>query len=234
MRPGSLGWPVLTERRDRSRCRRCDPRATPSLAPAHRRRPARRGDDEVGPALDRCRGRPHVARLARLGRRARPSSSAAPASSRCPGCPRRSGSSCAARTPAAGCSRSGPTRTSSSPARRSGTRRRAAARASRLNAVDDSLTRWAAECTVTALVPVRRPARGRRGRMPPLDTARRPGAHRGDDDVVAPVALGGPRPRTGRATLRAAPSRKSRGQRRQLRRGAARPVRTSWRRTPRR
>ena len=50
-------------------------------------------------------------------------------------------------------------------------------RASRLNAVDDSLTRWAAECTVTALVPFDSPLESP-GRMPPTTTASRPRAPR--------------------------------------------------------
>ena len=62
-------------------------------------------------------------------------------------------------------------------------------RASRLNAVDDSLTRWAADCTVTALVPFDAPLESP-GAYAADDAPRAARPHRCDDDVVAARGTG--------------------------------------------
>ena len=80
----------------------------------------------------------------------------------------------------------------------SGRRRSTALQAGRLNAVDDVVERWRAECAVTALTPFGNPRRGP-GLVCRRLRGRAPAALAGDDDAWRPWHLGG-RPERRRGT----------------------------------
>ena len=98
-------------------------------------------------------------------------------------------------------------------------------RASRLNAVDDSLTRWAAECTVARAGALRRPRSSRRGRIPPTTIGpprrapprRRPRGARGTGVVAARRRPSASAPATRRRPPRAAKERAKLRKKRQRR-----------------
>ena len=187
-----------------------EPRARRRQRPRPRRRPpwaatrsgpdqpaagaAGGGGDEVRAALGRRPRRPCLAGLARLGRRhgvrrERPRR-AGPAR----GCPRRWSWSCAARTPADGCSGSRPAREPLTTRGRQLGAGDTALKAARLNApAGDVVGRWAAEATVTALVaPLVHPLEGPGALRRRLRCAPRRRRRAATTAHLAPVAPQGP------------------------------------------